>query len=99
MELFLKAKTKNRIQKYGDFEYHLRNFSINGNKRGCYGFVVNPTNGKIVYLNTEESCYAPFHNQVIWRSAAHLEDYRGGRNRWSDVKTFAHDIANYLNEN
>lgn len=93
---------KNRIKKNGgeNFEFHLRNISVNGVKHGCSGFIVNPTNGKTVYVNTEGTDYEPLGGKVVFREARNLKDYSGGRNRWADVKNDAYvfDIITFLND-
>lgn len=36
-----------------DLEFKLDNISINGQKKGCSGFVRNTENGRTIYVNTE----------------------------------------------
>ena len=53
------TKLKNSINKKNNnnlqLEFHLKNISINGEKRGCSGFIRNINNNSIVYVNTEGS--------------------------------------------
>ena len=76
------TKLKNTIManKPG-MEYHLKNISINRVKKGCSGFVKNPDNGAIVYINTEENTVGP--EAFMCRYADSTTDYRGYRNVWT----------------
>lgn len=78
----LATKLKNAFLKEGPFETHFRNTSINGVKKGCYGFVVNKENGKIAYLDTEHSIYGPISDKSLYRTAVSLSDFTGGRNNF-----------------
>ena len=80
----------NREKRELDLEFHLRNTKINGSLVGCVGFIVNTATGKIVYLDTEESVYGPLQGKTLYRTAEHLKDYTGGRNR------FTEDVQNIL---
>lgn len=77
---------KNRMNKFGDYEYKLSNNTDGDFANGCSGFITNPANGKIVYVQTEESSYEPLSDKVMYREAKHLEDYTGGQNQWSPRK-------------
>lgn len=55
----LAVATRNAIKKANPtakLEFGLRNIVINGQKRGCSGFVHDPATGHTVYVNTESSC-------------------------------------------
>lgn len=69
--LILATKLKNRFP-HADF-VQLKNVSVNGDKRGCTGFI--QANGKIVYVNTEV-----LGGGYLYRTAKHLKDYIGGQN-------------------
>lgn len=54
----------------------LKNILINGDKRGCSGFI---TKGdRVVYVNTEAVCMG-----YLYRTAKHTKDYTGGRNNFA----------------
>ena len=78
----LMTRLKNEInKKKPGMSIYLKNISINKVKKGCSGFVQNPTNGSIVYVTTEESTVGP--EKFMCRYADHLKDYRGYHNRWT----------------
>ena len=72
--LILSTKLKNRFTSV--HLVHLKNIAVNGDKRGCSGFI--QKGDAIVYVNTE-SCGSLGY---MYRTAAHLKDYTGGVNRW-----------------
>lgn len=47
-----KIKKCNYKKKPG-MEFSLHQISINGNKRGTSGWIINPENNSVVYVNTE----------------------------------------------
>lgn len=78
--IILMTKLKNAMLKTGmDLSFELRNININGDKRGCSGFIVNNDNGTIVYVNTE-SCL----DRYMYRYADSVKDFRGYSNRWAN---------------
>jgi hypothetical protein len=90
-EILLATTIKNSVKNINDgFEYSLKNIIINGEKRGCSGFVKNPVNNKVVYLTTERSCCNSLHNKIMYRYAKDTKDYSSnglgvlGRNRWCE---------------
>jgi len=72
--LILSTKLKNRFSSV--HQVHLKNISVNGDKRGCSGFI--SLGDRIVYVNTEV-----LGGGYMYRTAAHLKDYTGGVNRWA----------------
>lgn len=85
--LILSVKLKNVLNKRAEelgmkLEFKLKNVVINGEKRGCSGFVKNLANDSIVYVNTEEPCLSTLH--YMYRYADSFTDYSGYRNRWAD---------------
>ena len=90
---------RNRVNKLGNFNIHLKNIRVNGNLRGCSGFIENPATGKIVYITTEPSIVHNLSTKVMYRTAKHLKDYTGGQNQWGDLKNnqFITDIIKELN--
>jgi len=81
------TKVKNAIKKNlgNGIVFKLHNVSINGEKRGCSGFVTNPANGVTVYLDTEPSCYA---ETIYYRFAKDDKDFSGCRNRHTNKNNF-----------
>lgn len=79
--MILKTKVRNAISKKVDAEFSLSNITINGQKRGCAGFVRNKDNGVVVYISTEPSCLDEC--GLLHRYAKDTHDYRGCRNRFS----------------
>jgi len=91
------VKLKNRFNNsFPLLETHLKNIRVNGDPRGCSGFVVNVTNGKIAYVTTEESVYGPLKGKIMYRTAKHLKDYTGGVNRWSTDADIVSDVWDLL---
>ena len=79
--MILSTKLKNRF-----FSVHtvaLKNISVNGDKRGCSGFI--SRDGAIVYVNTEV-----LGGGYLYRTAAHIKDYSGG------VNQYARDLASLV---
>ena len=53
----LKNACKKANEKYNyDLQFDIKNIIVNGNKRGCSGFVTNKENGSCVYVDTEKTC-------------------------------------------
>jgi len=72
--LLLATKLKNQFSSV--HQVHLKNISVNGDKRGCSGFI--QRGDAIVYVNTEV-----LGGGYLYRTAAHLKDYSGGVNRYA----------------
>ena len=80
MSPILMTKVKNALAKTGkDLEFVLQNININGEKRGCSGFIVNKANNTVVYINTER-----VQNRLMYRYADNTKDFRGYHNRWAN---------------
>ena len=91
------VKLKNRFNNaFPKLETHLKNIRVNGDPRGCSGFIVNTANGKIAYVNTEESVYGPLQGKILYRTAESLKDYTGGMNRWSTDADIVSDVWDLL---
>ena len=81
---------KNRFKKVAsELEFNLRNTNINGRKVGCAGFVSNPENGRVIYLDTEEG----FNYKVLYRVADSTKDYTGKANQLVLGKMDADDFV------
>lgn len=96
--MLLSIKLKNQIKKVKPegLEYHIKNIIINGRKVGCSGFVKNLENGKIVYVNTEMSCFGPLAGKSLYRTAISLKDYTGGRNHFATNDELAEKVVEML---
>ena len=86
--LLLAVKLRNAFKNSWDYDYtyFLKNIVINGQKRGCSGFVKNNANGVCVYIYTEHSCAAPGKN-FMYRFADHEKQYSSlrYRNRFAET--------------
>lgn len=83
--MILMTKLKNAINKQGGempLQFTLKNITINGEKRGCSGFVRNLANNTVVYINTEELHYSNL--KYMYRYADHEKDFTGYHNRWAN---------------
>ena len=82
-DIILGRKLRNAIEKpIQGMEYHLHTINVNGDKRGCSGFIRNPNNNAIVYVNTEISTYVL---RYMYRYADNLKDYTGYHNRFANT--------------
>ena len=79
--LILSTKLKNQFPL--THTVALKNISVNGDKRGCSGFIAR--GDAIVYVNTEV-----LGGGYLYRTAAHMKDYTGGVNR------YARDLASLV---
>lgn len=79
--LILSAKLKNQFT--GATVCALKNIAVNGDKRGCSGFI--SRDGAVVYVNTEV-----LGGGYLYRTAQHMKDYTGGVNR------YARDLASLV---
>lgn len=104
--MLLKTKLTNQIKAEAE-KYHmpvvfnLKNIKINGQNRGCSGHVTSVYSGSCVYVNTEESCYAPLAGKSMCRYALNDKDYSSnglinGNNRWYDNEEFAKYVVALL---
>ena len=91
----LATKLKNQISKINP-SYQVakfRNITVNG-QRSCSGFVMG--NGRTLYVNTEESSYAPLAGMVLIRYARDTTDYTGGHNEFVPAERAAEAICKML---
>jgi hypothetical protein len=86
-QLILSQKLKNKFS--GNEVFYLRNIIINGNKRGCSGFIVLGDN--TVYVNTEV-----LGGGYLYRKAKDNKDYRGEVNKYADCLDSLVDGINKL---
>lgn len=73
-QLILSQKLKNKFS--GNESFYLKNIIINGDKRGCSGFIM--LGDETVYVNTEVLC-----GGYLYRKAKDNKDYRGGFNHYA----------------
>lgn len=73
--MILATKLKNRFSPA--HVVALKNIAVNGDKRGCSGFI--SLHGVHVYVNTEPCGSLGY----MYRTAKHVKDYTGGANRWA----------------
>ena len=73
--LILSTKLKNQFP--SAYTVALKNIAVNGDKRGCSGFIAR--GGAIVYVNTEPCGSLGY----MYRTAKHMKDYTGGVNHWA----------------
>ena len=75
----LMTKVKNAIKrKRANVDFQLKNININGNQRGCSGFIINTDTKTTVYINTE-----PCMGNYMYRYADDVKDFTGYHNRWT----------------
>lgn len=82
-QLILSQKVKNKFS--GNEVFHLKNIIINGDKRGCSGFIMRGDN--TVYVNTEVFLGGGY----LYRKAKDNKDYHG------EVNQYAKDIDSLVN--
>lgn len=71
-------------------EFGLRNIVINGQKRGCSGYIHDPATGNTVYINTESSCVGLGHLVRSAPSTDIHDNSRDGANyHEKDLKSLA----------
>ena len=87
--MILATKLKNRFTPA--HQVALKNIAVNGDKRGCSGFV--SLHGVHVYVNTEPCGSLGY----MYRTAQHLKDYTGGRNMWAkDIDALVRGVNELL---
>ena len=89
--MILSTKLKNRF--LSTHSVALKNISVNGEKRGCSGFI--SRDNAIVYVNTEPCGSLGY----MYRTAKHLKDYSGGVNHWAkDLDSLVNGINSLLRQ-
>lgn len=90
---YLMTKLKNRICKHipkEDLRFTLKNISINGEKRGCSGFVTYLPTGRCVYVNTER-LVMPGGGDMMYRYAKDERDYSSSHADFDALNVFTTD--------
>jgi len=83
---------------FADLDFFLRTISVNGDKRGCSGFIQNIVNGKIAYISTEHSYVSGKSGKFLIRSAKSLKDYTGGQNMFTTLEQLPKYITDLLSD-
>ena len=99
--VILKRKVFTAVQKMcpDTLENHLYNIQVNGQKRGCSGFIVNENTGKCIYLTTESFMYKPLNGKYMFRLAKDVKDFKGEENQWAEsFDTLVKKVAKCLME-
>lgn len=100
--LILTTKLKNAInKKKPGMEFTLHQISVNGNKRGTSGWIRNPENNSVVYVNTEGIQWNGQPRKYMYRYADSVRDHSSlkYRNRWAySLDELAENIVNLLQE-
>lgn len=82
-KLLLATKLKNLINNaYPDNTYifELKNIKLNGQSRGCSGFIKNPETGSVIFLTTEKTGCS-WLKDYMYRYESQKHGF--GRNRWT----------------
>lgn len=78
------TKLKNELKRRdSSLVPHLSNVRINRSLHGCSGFLEDPATGRIVYVSTDVNHGTT--SQALYRTAKHLKDFTGGRNRRTEL--------------
>ena len=87
--IILSTKLKNQFT--AKHNVLLKNISVNGDKRGCSGFI--SLGDTIVYVNTEKCGSLGY----MYRTAKHMKDYTGGVNQWAkDIDSLVYGVNKTL---
>lgn len=96
-KVLLSQAVKNKFKNIEiPLEFNLKNISINGDKRGCSGFITNKENNNIVYLTTEPLTFGPLLGKIMYRTAKSLKDYTGGCNHWTTEENLVACVKSML---
>lgn len=81
-QVILMTKVKNAVKReFGEnVKFSLHNIIVNGQKRGCSGFIVNPENNVTIYIDTEKSVFL---SGLLVRYARDCKDYTGCHNTFT----------------
>lgn len=70
-------------QHRSDLEFALKKVSLNGKFMGVNGFISNPLNSKVVYLNTDVTSFIGEGPKILFRTAKSTKDHSGGHNQYA----------------
>lgn len=88
--MLLAVKLKNMLPK--EYTCKLRNITVNGQKRGCSGFI--QYGEATVYVNTEGRTEGG--GLYLVRTAKDDKDHRGGRNFFANSSTIVETVESLL---
>lgn len=78
------------------YTFHLTTIVINGQKRGCSGFIESNETHKLAYITTEPffegGLYGDERKTLMYRTARNLRDYSGGNNNWGSCNDIVHCV-------
>lgn len=90
----LAVKFRNRIHAIDpNLDVHVSNVIINGVKRGCWGYVTDPSTGRRVEINTDVLTFIGERDHSAY--AREIRDGKTGRNNWceeADLPAVAHQL-------
>lgn len=86
----LRNAIRRRAHSADNLDIAIKNTRINGQLRGCSGFITNSDTGAIAYVNVEFDPdldqfrgYGDSDLRALYRTAESTSDYTGGRNQFS----------------
>lgn len=91
---FIGSRKVKGLFKDKPYEVSVKNIDINGQKRGCSGFITNTSTGKVCYITTEpffdggkgSGLWRDENKGVMMRTAKNTKDYTGGTNQFLNPK-------------
>lgn len=92
-------KANSELEKPLVLAVSLTNITVNGDKRGCSGFVENRRNRKVVYIDTEKPVLDMGEKRFLYREAKNTRDYVGGRNQWAkSMEELVNEVLKLLSD-
>lgn len=87
-----------------NYEFKIKNIDINGQKRGCSGFIKSIRTGKMCYISTEmffdrnsgSGLFLNPQKAILIREAAGFKDYQGGYNHFVSADDFVQMVENLI---
>ena len=92
------TKVKNLLKREGYEAAGFRNTRVNGQLRGCYGFVRKAGSGKVVFVDTEYLTSGTGAGNILVRFARDEKDYCGHRNEWTHFAGLAYTLARMFDD-
>lgn len=93
--MFAKTSFTNTLKKLGCYDIRLCSHTDPRGRRYYSGFIVNPKNNVVVYLNSESFYNNHCENKFLVRFARKVGDYTGGINNFCEPKNspyFVHKL-------
>lgn len=93
----ISAQRIKKVFKSLPYLVEVRNININGQKRGCSGFITNKRTNKVCYITTEpffdggygSGLFGSEDKAIMMRTVKSTKDYTGGTNQWIPVSEIA----------